>query len=68
MNQRNAFMHENLLDVRVLMLQNQARSGSDRIGMPRMPMPKRVMKTPAQLKHEMELKEKAVRNIFKMTR
>lgn len=27
--------------------------------MPRMPVPKRVMKTPAQLKHEMELKEKA---------
>ena len=60
-NQRNAFMHENLLDVKAMIMQNEARAGaSERVGMPRMPMFKKVTKTKAQIQHEMELKEKAM--------
>ena len=53
-------MHENLLDIKAMMLQIEARAGgSERIGMPRMPMFKKVTKTKAQLQHEQELREKA---------
>jgi len=41
-------MHENLLDIKAMMMQNEARAGgAERIGMPRMPMFKKVAKTKA---------------------
>ena len=60
-NQRGAFMHENLLDVKAMVLMNEARAGAgERVGMPRMPMFKKVAKTKAQLQHELELRKKAI--------
>jgi len=42
-NQRTAFMHENMLDIKALIRINEERAGGgDRFGAPRMPPPKRV--------------------------
>ena len=52
-------MHENMLDIKALLLAKEARSGSERLGMARIPLPKKVVKTRAQYLHELELRERA---------
>jgi len=42
-NQRGAFMHENMLDIKNLIRINEERSGAnERFGAPRLPPPKRI--------------------------
>jgi len=42
-NQRAAFMHENMLDIKNLIRINEERSGAnERFGAPRLPPPKRI--------------------------
>ena len=57
-NQRAAFVHENLLDIKQLIRQNEERSGGEKMGF-KAPPPKRIVKTKAQLEHEKELEAKA---------
>ena len=45
-NQRAAFMHENMLDIKALILAKEARAGTERIGA-KIPLPKKVQKTRA---------------------
>lgn len=45
-NQRQAFVHENLLDIKQLIRNNEEKSGSEKIGF-KAPPPKRVVKTKA---------------------
>mgnify|MGYP000061148031 CR=1 FL=1 len=52
-------MHENMLDIKALLLAKEARSGNDRLGMARIQLPKKPVKTRAQFLHELELKERA---------
>jgi len=44
-------MHENMLDIKALMLAKEARAGGERLGLARIPLPKKVVKTRAQLQH-----------------
>lgn len=43
-NQRAAFVHENLLDIKQLIRQNEERSGGEKMGF-KAPPPKRMVKT-----------------------
>jgi len=52
-NQRAAFMHENMLDIKNLIRINEERSGAnERFGAPRLPPPKRIQKTRQQIQYE----------------
>ena len=59
-NQRNAFMHENMLNIKQLIRANEERSGAnERFGAPRSPPPRRVLKTKQQMDYELALEAKA---------
>jgi hypothetical protein len=58
-NQRNAFMHENMLDVKNLIRLNEERAGNHDGFNRRMPPPKKFQKTREQIDREKELELKA---------
>lgn len=59
-NQKNAFSHENYLDIRTLIRLNEARNAdADSIGKVKKPPPKIIHKTREQIDHEKALEAKA---------
>lgn len=59
-NQRNAFLHENMLDIKGLIRSNEERSGgAEGFGVRRPPPPKKVGKSKKELEYEKELEAKA---------
>ena len=59
-NQKNAFSHENYLDVKSLIKLNQARNTDvDKIGGIKMPPPKKIIKTKEEIDKEKMLEAKA---------
>ena len=59
-NQRNAFQHENMLDIKGLIRSNEERSGgAEGFGVRRPPPPKKIVKSKKELEYEKELEAKA---------
>lgn len=60
-NQKNAFSHENYLDIRTLIRLNEARNAdADKIGLIKKPPPKIIHKTREQIEHDKMLEAKAI--------